>query len=139
VSGPVRVLVVTHGQAGAAMLAAVRGLVGVGVGDDFEALAVGIGETRAEMAPRIREAVERLDAGGGVLVCCDLFGSTPSNCAVDLARGGRATVLGGVNLPMLIKLASIDRSDTTPAALAQVAAETASRSIRRSGSGSGET
>ena len=64
------------------------------------------------------------------LIVCDLQGSTAANCCVDLKKTGRnVEVLGGVSLPMLVKIASPDRR-TTPAQLAKAAADTAIRSVR---------
>src|SRR3546814_1344511 len=56
-----------------------------------------------------RKMIERLDAGDGVLILTDAFGSTPSNIANKLADDNRIRVVAGVNLPMLIR---IDRKST---------------------------
>ena len=124
----VGVLIITHGGAGAAMLTHVRALVGPAAVEGFGAVEVRLGETRTEVNKRLEEARERLDDGSGVLVVCDLYGSTPSNAAHDLP--GNITVLTGVNLPMLVKLASLDRHDVDPLQLAQQALDTAVKSIR---------
>jgi PTS system mannose-specific IIA component len=127
----IRVLVVTHGSSATAMLEAARRLVGDDAVVGFEALEIDGGADKPTIASRLGSAVARL-ADGGLVVAVDMFGSTPSNCAVELARGdARLVVLGGVNLPMLVKLATAVRdATTTAAALAQLAAETAVRSIR---------
>lgn len=51
-----------------------------------------------------RKMIERLDAGDGVLILTDAFGSTPSNIANKLADDDRIRVVAGVNLPMLIRI-----------------------------------
>ena len=48
-------------------------------------------------------------SGEGVVVLTDMFGGTPSNLAISVMERGRIEVLAGVNLPMLVKLASIRR------------------------------
>ena len=53
------------------------------------------------------EAVRRVDAGKGVVVLTDMFGGTPSNLAISVMGETGAEVLAGINLPMLIKLASV--------------------------------
>jgi mannose PTS system EIIA component len=127
----VRIIVMTHGTSGAAMLAAVGKLMGVAAVADFEALEVPIGEAKIDTAAHLDELIAHIDRGAGVLVVCDLCGSTPSNCAGEVAkRRDGVVVLGGVNLPMLLKLASISHHDTTPAQLAQAAADTATKSIK---------
>ena len=50
-----------------------------------------------------REMLE-LDDGEGVLVLTDAYGSTPSNIACRLAEEHLATVVSGLNLPMLIRV-----------------------------------
>ncbi|MFH0899602.1 MAG: PTS sugar transporter subunit IIA [Pseudomonadota bacterium] len=133
----VGILVVTHGDSGAAMLVAVAALVGQTTLDDAAALAIAPGEGRESIARRLDEAVGRLDRGSGVLIACDLLGSTPANCSVELKRSGRnLEVVFGVNLPMLVKLASMDRQ-VTLASLADLAVRTATRSIRAGDAGDG--
>ncbi len=55
----------------------------------------------------ILEAVDRVDSGDGVILLTDMFGGTPSNLAISVMEQTRAEVIAGLNLPMLIKLASI--------------------------------
>jgi PTS system mannose-specific IIA component len=55
----------------------------------------------------ILEAVDRVDSGEGVILLTDMFGGTPSNLAISVMEQTRAEVIAGLNLPMLIKLASI--------------------------------
>jgi mannose/fructose-specific phosphotransferase system component IIA len=131
VAPQVAVLIVTHGGAAAAMRAALETLVGPAAVRGIAVLTVAPREPRASLLERASEALARLDQGAGVLVVCDLFGATPMNCVMELKRDGRRLeVLGGVNLPMLVKLATVDRTAATVAELARLAAETAIRSIR---------
>ena len=55
----------------------------------------------------ILEAVATADDGDGVIVLTDMFGGTPSNLAISIMDKANVEVIAGVNLPMLIKLASI--------------------------------
>ncbi|MGE0747663.1 MAG: PTS sugar transporter subunit IIA, partial [Rhodospirillales bacterium] len=52
-------------------------------------------------------SVARVDRGAGVVLLTDMFGGTPSNLAISVMDPGRVEVIAGVNLPMLIKLASV--------------------------------
>jgi PTS system mannose-specific IIA component len=70
---------------------------------------------RAEIATAIAE----VDAGAGVVVLTDLFGGTPSNLAISVMNGGKVEVLAGINLPMLIKLASVRDAATLEQAVQQ--------------------
>ncbi|GLK67297.1 PTS sugar transporter subunit IIA [Hansschlegelia plantiphila] len=58
----------------------------------------------------ILAAVRDVDSGDGVAVLTDMFGGTPSNLAISCMDGRKVEVIAGINLPMLIKLASV-RSD----------------------------
>ncbi|MBU6449657.1 MAG: PTS sugar transporter subunit IIA [Rhodospirillales bacterium] len=58
---------------------------------------------KAEIARRIAE----VDNGDGVVLLTDMFGGTPSNLAMSMASQPNIEVLGGVNLPMLVKLAKV--------------------------------
>ena len=48
-----------------------------------------------------------MDSGKGVVVLTDMFGGTPSNLAISVMEKDRVEVVAGVNLPLLIKLASV--------------------------------
>ncbi len=52
-------------------------------------------------------AVAAVDQGKGVIVLTDMFGGTPSNLAISILEPGRVEVVAGMNLPMLVKLASV--------------------------------
>jgi PTS system mannose-specific IIA component len=55
----------------------------------------------------ILEAIKTVDSGDGVILLTDMFGGTPSNLAISAMGSGKVEVIAGVNLPMLIKLASV--------------------------------
>jgi mannose PTS system EIIA component len=52
-------------------------------------------------------AVASVETGDGVVVLTDMFGGTPSNLAISIMEPGRVEVVAGMNLPMLVKLASV--------------------------------
>jgi PTS system mannose-specific IIA component len=55
----------------------------------------------------ILECVAEVDEGEGVVLLTDMFGGTPSNLAISIMDTAKVEVIAGVNLPMLIKLASV--------------------------------
>ena len=55
----------------------------------------------------ISEAVKNVDNGDGVIILTDMFGGTPSNLAISIMSQFKVEVVAGMNLPMLIKLASV--------------------------------
>ncbi len=60
-----------------------------------------------EMRRAIADALGKVDQGEGVLVLTDMFGGTPSNIALSFLDERRVEVVTGMNLPMLIKLATL--------------------------------
>jgi PTS system mannose-specific IIA component len=55
----------------------------------------------------IIEAVKRVDSGKGVAILTDMFGGTPSNLAISVMNSPNIEVVAGINLPMLVKLATV--------------------------------
>jgi mannose PTS system EIIA component len=100
----VGVVVVTHGQLAAELLTAAETI----VGDlpQFAAVSIGWHEDTDDARNEIAQAVARVQQGQGVLIVTDMFGGTPSNLAMTFL-GQQVEVITGVNLPMLIKLASL--------------------------------
>jgi PTS system mannose-specific IIA component len=110
-------VLVTHGRLAQELVAALEHVVGpqqqvasvcIGPEDDME-------QRRAD----IFKAVETVNAGSGVVVLTDMFGGTPSNLAISIMDDAPVEVIAGVNLPMLIKLASVRKTETLQAAVAQ--------------------
>ena len=103
----VGVVVVTHGQLAVELLNAAETIVG-----DlpcFAAVSIGWHEDTTDAREEIAQAVAKVQQGQqgqGVLIVTDMFGGTPSNLAMTFL-GQDVEVITGVNLPMLIKLASL--------------------------------
>jgi mannose PTS system EIIA component len=125
----VGVVVVTHDQAAVALVAAAFAI--VGELPAVTAVCVGVGESFAKIVEKISRACEEVDQGAGVLLLVDVHGSSPFHAAMSMLDGTRpAEVLCGVNLPMLIKMATIDRRIHPPPLLAEELREAGRRSIR---------
>ena len=60
---------------------------------------------------KITEAVRKVDRGTGVLILTDMFGGTPSNLSFSFLKDNQIDIITGVNLPMLIKFVSLQRSN----------------------------
>ena len=97
-------VLVTHGRLATEFVAAMEHVVGpqeqvatvdIGPEDDMEA-------RRADIV----SAVELVDSGEGVILLTDMFGGTPSNLSISVMDREKTEVIAGINLPMLIKLAS---------------------------------
>jgi mannose PTS system EIIA component len=99
------VVVVTHGQLAAELLNAAETI----VGDlpRFTAVSIGWHEDVQDARDEIAQAIARVDCEHGILLLTDMFGGTASNLGITFLEDRRVEVLTGVNLPMLIKLASM--------------------------------
>ena len=62
-----------------------------------------------EIMDHAREILLELDAGDGVLILTDMFGSTPSNVAQKLSRQFNVNIVSGLNLSMLIRVMNYRR------------------------------
>ncbi|MCU1278933.1 MAG: system fructose subfamily component [bacterium] len=101
----VEVIVITHGNAAEDMVDAVERVVGK---LNVRTISVRIGEPRADTESQIERVVDELHADE-VLFLTDLEGSTPYNLCCKRC-GGKSVVLSGMNLPMLMKLATANRA-----------------------------
>lgn len=108
-------VLVTHGRLADEFRLAVEHV--VGPQDNFETVAIGADDDMEQRRRDIVEAVRRVDTGAGVILLTDMFGGTPSNLAISVMEAGRIEVIAGMNLPMLIKLSSVRKSDNMVAAL----------------------
>jgi PTS system mannose-specific IIA component len=99
------VVVVTHGQLATELVNAAETI----VGDlpQFAAVSIGWHDDVDDAREEIRQAIARVQGASGVLILTDMFGGTPSNLGLTFLETNKVEVMTGVNLPMLIKLASL--------------------------------
>jgi len=125
----VGVVVVSHEQIAFAMLEAARRVVGMLPGVAIACASAA--DDSAVTTQRVAQACSQVDDGAGVLLMVDIYGSTPYHVAMSMLDGTAAgEVVCGVNLPMLLKLATLDRARLSPAEMAQELCEVGRRSIR---------
>jgi PTS system mannose-specific IIA component len=116
-------VLVTHGRLAAEFVSALEHV--VGPQRNVASVCIGPEDDMEMRRNEILAAVARCDTGAGVVVLTDMFGGTPSNLAISIMDRARREVIAGVNLPMLIKLASV--RNTEPLAAAVQAAREAGR------------
>ena len=102
------VVVVTHGQLATELVNSAEMI----VGDlpQFTAVSIGWHDEVNDAREDIAQAIERVRGDAGVLLLTDMFGGTPSNLGMTFLEQDRLEVITGVNLPMLIRLASLRSS-----------------------------
>ncbi len=98
-------VLVTHGNLASEFISAMQHVVGkqeqiaavcIGPEDDMEV-------RRAEIFKKVKE----VDSGSGTILLTDMFGGTPSNLAISIMDQANVEIIAGINLPMLIKIASL--------------------------------
>jgi PTS system mannose-specific IIA component len=98
-------VLVTHGHLATEFRAALEHV--VGPQKQIETITIGPDDDMEQRRNDIVVAVEGVNTGDGVVVLTDMFGGTPSNLAISVMNGSRVDVVAGINLPMLIKLATV--------------------------------
>lgn len=98
-------ILVTHGKLAVEFRAALEHVVGAQA--QIETIAIDPDDDVERRRRDILDAVKAVDDGSGVIVLTDMFGGTPSNLAISVMESGKVEVIAGINLPMLIKLASV--------------------------------
>ena len=109
-------VLVTHGRLAEEFIAALEHV--VGEQQQVRAVCIGPDDDMEQRRQDILNSVAEVDDGAGVVVLTDMFGGTPSNLAISIMDKAKVEVIAGVNLPMLIKLASVRRQETLANAVA---------------------
>ncbi len=110
-------VLVTHGQLAQEFVRATEHV--VGPQDSVQSICIGPDDDMEERREEIQNAIQEVNSGDGVIVLTDMFGGTPSNLAISFMGKGQVEVIAGVNLPMLIKLASVRKETSLEEAVAQ--------------------
>jgi len=110
-------VVVTHGRLAEEFIAAATHV--VGPMDNVTPVCIGPDDDMDMRRREIIAAVRACDTGDGVVILTDMFGGTPSNLAMSILGKGRVEVVAGMNLPMLIKLASVRSTMALDAAVVE--------------------
>ncbi|MBK8174183.1 MAG: PTS sugar transporter subunit IIA [Rhodospirillales bacterium] len=103
-------VIVTHGRLGDELISALEHVVGPQV--NISAVSIGPDDDMEQRRAQILESVAQAEEGNGVVLLTDMFGGTPSNLAISIMDKASVEVIAGVNLPMLIKLASVRQTDS---------------------------
>jgi mannose PTS system EIIA component len=98
-------VIVTHGRLAQEFVYAMEHVVGPQAG--VAAVCIGPEDDMEQRRRDILKCVAEVDDGQGVILLTDMFGGTPSNLAISVMEQTKAEVIAGLNLPMLIKLASL--------------------------------
>jgi len=100
----VGVVVVTHGNLSRDLLEVTELI--VGACPNIVPVTIAPEEGISDIAKKVESAIKDADKGTGTLILTDLFGGTPSNVSLSFLEENKVEVLSGVNLPMMIKIAT---------------------------------
>jgi PTS system mannose-specific IIA component len=103
-------VLVTHGRLAAEFISALEHV--VGPQRNIAAVCIGPEDDMEKRRQDILRSVEEVSNGDGVVLLTDMFGGTPSNLAISIMDKAKIEVIAGVNLPMLIKLASLRQTES---------------------------
>jgi PTS system mannose-specific IIA component len=103
-------VLVTHGRLATEFIAALEHV--VGAQRNVAAVCIGPDDDMEKRRLDILRCVGEVDDGSGVVLLTDMFGGTPSNLAISIMDKAKIEVIAGINLPMLIKLASLRQGET---------------------------
>jgi PTS system mannose-specific IIA component len=98
-------VLVTHGKLAEEFILATEHV--VGPQENVKAICIGPDDDMEKRREDIMKGVEAVGTGDGVIVLTDMFGGTPSNLSISILDKGKVEVIAGINLPMLIRLASV--------------------------------
>src|SRR5580700_6973298 len=104
------IVLVTHGRLAAEFIAALEHV--VGAQRQIAAICIGPDDDMEQRRLEILSSITAVDSGDGAVLLTDMFGGTPSNLAISVMDQAKIEVIAGVNLPMLIKLASLRQTES---------------------------
>lgn len=102
-------LIVSHGKLAEELLNALTIIIGEAV--NIEAISIGWYDDVEESKKKISQSLKRIDQKNGVVIFTDMFGGTASNLSFSFLKDNQVEIITGVNLPMLIKFVSLQRSN----------------------------
>lgn len=120
------IVLVTHGKLAIEFENALTHI--VGSVEQIRSICIEAEDDMEHIRKDILKAVKDTDSGDGVVILTDMFGGTPSNLAHSVIEKGRIEVMAGINLPLLVKLASM-RKDHSMAKSVKEAAQSGRKYI----------
>ena len=102
-------IIVSHGKLAEELLNALSIILGEVV--NMEAISIGWYDDVEESRKKINQCLKMVNQKSGVLIFTDMFGGTPSNLSFSFLKNNRIEIITGVNLPLLIKFVSLQRSN----------------------------
>jgi len=101
-------VIVSHGQLGEEMINTAEMI--VGKIPNITSVSIDVTTDVESSREKIRQAIQAVNNGSGVIILTDMFGGTPSNISLSFLDES-IEVITGVNLAMLIQLSMSDKEE----------------------------
>lgn len=102
-------IIVSHGNLAEELLNALTII--LGEAPNIESISIGWYDDVEDSKKKINLSLKRVDQKNGIIIFTDMFGGTPSNLSFGFLKDNQVEIITGVNLPMLIKFVSLQRSN----------------------------
>jgi PTS system mannose-specific IIA component len=102
-------IIVCHGKLAEELLNALTII--LGEAPNIEAISIGWYDDVEDSKKKIAQSLRKVDQKNGIVIFTDMFGGTPSNLSFSFLKDDQVEIITGVNLPMLIKFVSLQRSN----------------------------
>lgn len=122
------ILIVTHGLLASELVKAAKTIVG-GSMERIMPVSIGWNQDMEKARRKIESAIEELAGEEGVIILTDMFGGTPTNISLTFLEEEQVEVLTGVNLPMVIKLITLQDEGADLTSAARLARDRGQQSI----------
>lgn len=121
------VLLVTHGRLAEELRAAALTI--QPEISSIVAVALEWNQTGEDARERIARGLAEADRGEGAVILTDMFGGTPTNLTLSFLQKDRVEIVTGVNLAMVLKCATLQKSGKSVAEVARLARDRGQKSI----------
>ena len=102
-------IIVSHGKLAEELLNALTIILGEAL--NIEPISIGWYDDVEDSKKKISQSLRKVDQKNGIVIFTDMFGGTPSNLSFSFLKDNQVEIITGVNLPMLIKFVSLQRSN----------------------------
>jgi len=103
----VGIVLVTHGELAKELISAVNFVLSSNPSVKMEGVCLDPDREFESFKQEIKTAIKKVKGNDGILLVTDRFGGTPSNISLTFLDENNIEVISGVNLPMLLKLATL--------------------------------
>ena len=106
------IVVIAHGEIAKELVSAVNFILPEKPRVRMTAVSIDASKDSKDFEKKVKAAIDTVDEGDGILLVTDMFGGTPSNISLMFLETGEMEVISGVNMPMLLKLGTVEEKTT---------------------------